>query len=515
LPVAVLLLTRRKPPAMHPNTPGCCVVRPRPALCAFRSTLAVFLLLGTALASAAAQTGTGIIQGRIFNPATGEYVRNAEVALPGTNLVTYSLDDGTYQLTGVPAGAATVTVTYTGYEPAAAQLTVAAGAIATRDFELKGAIYRPGARDSGREAAVLLDQFVVSTEREGNAKAIMEQRAAVNVKSVVASDNFGDITGGTVGEFIKYLPGVVMDYVDSDARTARIGGLDPRYAGVSFDGVGMASAPSASFGASSRQFEFEQASINGIESIEISKTSTASMDADTPAGRINLRSRSAFDRKGRDLTAQLTFTGNQYTMDLRQTRGPYEGSDYKIRPGFVFTYADAFKGRFGVQLTLGANTVATEQAGVTHTFNYANAARGPVITQIAFRDAPKLSSRASFNLTTDYKLSPQPLRLAAHLGLAFRRRHQQPAGAVPRQPGPGRRRFDAHRPDGAGHGQRQHPASTSPPAGATRSTTRPATCPSWSTSAATCSSPSAAATRAAAPPTSSSPRATSRRRRRA
>jgi iron complex outermembrane receptor protein len=179
-----------------------------------------------------------------------------------------------------------------------------------------------------------------------------------------------------------------MDYVDSDARTARIGGLDPRYAGVSFDGVGMASAPSASFGASSRQFEFEQASINGIESIEISKTSTASMDADTPAGRINLRSRSAFDRKGRDLTAQLTFTGNQYTMDLRQTRGPYEGSDYKIRPGFVFTYADAFKGRFGVQLTLGANTVATEQAGVTHTFNYANAARGPVITQIAFRDAP-------------------------------------------------------------------------------------------------------------------------------
>jgi len=398
---------------MHPITPGRCLVRSRAAFRALFRRLALFTsLFGVTFAPAGAQPGTGIIQGRIFNPATGEYVRNAEVAIPGTNHVTYSLDDGTYQLTGVPAGAATISVTYTGYEPASAQLTLAAGAVAQRDFELKGAIFRPGTREVGKEAAVLLDQFVVSSEREGNAKAIMEQRAAVNVKSVVASDNFGDITGGTVGEFIKYLPGVVMDYVDSDARTARIGGLDPRYAGVSVDGMTMASAPSASFAGNTRQFEFEQASINGIESIEISKTSTASMDADSPAGRINLRSRSAFDRKGREITAQLTLTGNQYTLDLKKTPGPYDRDDYKIRPGFVFTYAEAFRGRFGVQLTLGGNTVATEQAGVTHTFNYANPAR-PVITNITFRDAPKLSTRGSFNLTTDYKINP-------HLSVSLR-----------------------------------------------------------------------------------------------
>ncbi len=131
----------------------------------------------------------------------------------------------------------------------------------------------------------------------------MEQRAALNVKNVIAADIFGDITGGNVGEFIKYLPAVVIDYNQSDALAVRIGGLDPKYVGVSVDGMRMASAQDAAFGGDSRQFEFEQSSINSVEAIEVNKTPTARMDADSPAGAINFRSKSAFDRKGREITA--------------------------------------------------------------------------------------------------------------------------------------------------------------------------------------------------------------------
>ena len=367
----------------------------------FLAALSVFLL-----AAALGRAATGSIQGRIFNPATGEYVRNAELAIAGTSLVAYSAADGAYTLSGVPAGEVTITLRYTSYAPASATLRVADGTTTTRDFELVLAGAKPAAND--RSASILkLSEFTVSAEREGNAKAIMEQRAAINVKSVVSADNFGDLTGGTVGEFIKYLPGVVMDYVDSDARTARISGLDPRYASVSVDGMTMASAPSASFGGASRQFEFEQASIVGTDSIEINKTATASMEADSPAGRINMRSRSAFDRKRREITATVGITGNEYSWDYKRTPGPYDRTDYKVRPNFVFTYAEAFKQRFGVALSLGANTLSTEQAGVTHTYSYADAARGPVINQIAFRDAPKLTTRGSVTLTTDYKFSPE------------------------------------------------------------------------------------------------------------
>lgn len=52
-----------------------------------------------------AQTaGTGTVQGRIYNPASKEYVRNAEVRLEGTNQVAYTENDGTFQLLGVATG---------------------------------------------------------------------------------------------------------------------------------------------------------------------------------------------------------------------------------------------------------------------------------------------------------------------------------------------------------------------------------------------------------------------------
>jgi TonB-dependent receptor len=357
----------------------------------------------------AAQPGaSGRVTGRIFNPATQEYVRNAEITVEGSNAIAFSGDDGSYVLSGVPSGDVTLTVTYTGYERTTSKVTVPAGQTAVRDFELKGSTFGPGARPGRTDAGsvVTLEKFVVSNEREGNAKAIMEQRAALNMKSVVASDNFGDVTGGNIGEFMKYMPGVVMDYVDADARSVRISGLDPKYAGVSVDGMRMASAASASFGGGTRAFEFEQASITSIESIELNKTLTASMDADAPAGSMNLRSKNAFDRKGREITVQASLTASPYELTTRRTPSPGDGFHRKIRPGYIFTYADSFNGRFGVQLSLSHNSLFNEQLGLTQTIDNTIAARGPVINALVFRDNPKITTRAAIGLNLDVKITP-------------------------------------------------------------------------------------------------------------
>jgi len=366
----------------------------------------VFSLVFLALLPAAAQTGApGRVSGRVFNPATGEFVRNAEIAVEGTNIVAFSGDDGSYALPNVPAGDISVSVTYTGYDRATAKLTVAPGATAVRDFELKGSTFGPAAKSATGEV-VRLDKFVVSNEREGNAKAIMEQRAALNMKSVVASDNFGDVTGGNVGEFVKYLPGVVIDYNNADARAVRISGLDPKYAAVSIDGMRMASAASATFGATTRQFEFEQASISSVESIELNKTLTASMDADAPAGSLNLRSRNAFDRKGREVTVAATVSANPYDFTLSRTPGPGDGVHRKIRPGAVFTYSESFNQRFGIQLSISGNQLYNEQAILNQTIDTSNATRGPVINALVFRDNPKITSRSAIGLNLDYKVTP-------------------------------------------------------------------------------------------------------------
>src|SRR3954467_15220995 len=80
-----------------------------------------------------AQTaGTGTVQGRVYNPASKEYVRNAEVRLEGTEQVTYTENDGSFQFTGVPAGNVAVSVTYSGYNSAREAFTVTAGQTAVR-----------------------------------------------------------------------------------------------------------------------------------------------------------------------------------------------------------------------------------------------------------------------------------------------------------------------------------------------------------------------------------------------
>src|SRR3954470_338415 len=95
-------------------------MKPRLAVIA---SVQLSLLLG----SLAAQT-TGAITGRVFNPNTGEYVRNAQIRIEQSGLATTSESGGEYRLSPVAAGKYTVVVTYTGYQTTAATVDVAAGA---------------------------------------------------------------------------------------------------------------------------------------------------------------------------------------------------------------------------------------------------------------------------------------------------------------------------------------------------------------------------------------------------
>jgi iron complex outermembrane receptor protein len=67
---------------------------------------------------ALAQSGAGVVRGRVLNTATGEYVRNAEIRVEGTTIAAFSEDGGDFRLTGVPAGDVTVIVKYTGLQEA-------------------------------------------------------------------------------------------------------------------------------------------------------------------------------------------------------------------------------------------------------------------------------------------------------------------------------------------------------------------------------------------------------------
>ncbi|HEY1107637.1 MAG TPA: TonB-dependent receptor, partial [Opitutaceae bacterium] len=306
----------------------------------YKSVAPLALSLGLAAAALAQAPQTGVISGRVYNPATGEYVRSAEVRIQGTDQIAVTDGSGYYSLRNAPAGAATVVVSYTGYEPTTNSVTVAPGGAVTQDFELKSLRGEQG-------QPIQLQTFTVSTEREGNAKAIMEQKVSMNAKTVMTSDSFGEIAEGNVGEFLKFMPGIQIDYVETDTRAARMGGLEARYGAVTLDGNSISNA-----GGASRQFEFEAASITNIEAIEINKTLSADMPANSPAGSINLRTKSALDRKGMKFNFTAAFIGNQYEHGIGQSARPDDGKHSKLRPTYVVDYSNAFfNQKVGVQLS--------------------------------------------------------------------------------------------------------------------------------------------------------------------
>jgi iron complex outermembrane receptor protein len=381
----------------------------------------LFALCGWLLASVALQAqpaATGTIQGRVYNPATQEYVRNAEVRLDGTNQVTYTENDGAFQFSNVPAGPAAITITFTGYNTMKESFTVTAGQAAIREVNLTSTASTPAATKDG---VVRLEAFTVSSEREGNAKAIMDQRRNMNITTSVSSDIFGDVTDGNVGEFLKYLPGVDLDYVESEPRGPRLGGMDGQYVGVSFDGMRTASADAnRGGGAASRATSFEGFSITSIESIEINRTASPENDADSPAGTVNMKTKRAFDRKGRSVTYNTSLNFNDQEFTFKKTDGPRDRKDYKWGPNWQFGYSESFfQQRFGILASASHSYSYTKQTTESLGYNRSPTAADPrpsVLRQIDYKDGPKFILKDSYLLTADWKATP---RLVLSLNLIY------------------------------------------------------------------------------------------------
>ncbi|WP_116811204.1 carboxypeptidase regulatory-like domain-containing protein [Steroidobacter cummioxidans] len=347
----------------------------------------------------AQQAGTGGVRGRVLNKATGEYVRNAEIRVQGTTIVTYSESGGNFRLNGVPAGEITVVVRYTGLQESQAAVTVVADQIVTLDVELRV----PSYTDAGGEADEL-NMVIVTAKRDGQASALMERRAAMNAKNVVPADNFGALTMGDVGEFMRFMPGLSLDYTEVDATAVRIGGLAPKYSTFTVDGARMATATSNNN--DGRQNSFEQMSITGIEAIELSNTLTARMDADSPGGQINLRSKYAFDRAGREVVLQLGGVGTSDSTSSRKYF-PDDKKHSTIYPSAQFGYGDIFlDGRLGIAFNTSYNANYVQQDRAQTDWSYLPDGR-VMPYRLMWRPGPKMTSRTAANLSADYQITDE------------------------------------------------------------------------------------------------------------
>ena len=372
---------------------------------------------------ALAQSATGTIEGRVLNTRNGEYLEKARVTLEGTRVETFTDSSGQYRFVGVPAGTARVRVFHTGLVAQTRSVVVTAGQIAQQDFNLSDADAKPNT--AANDATVKLDKFVVSTSQQvdGAAIAINEQRFAPNIVNVVSADEFGHVAEGNVGEFLKFIPGISIDYGGGDARTISMGGAPSNNVPVTIGGFSLSSAASSGTG---RTVELEQVSINNISRIEIYHSPTPESPGSALAGGVNMVPRGAFERSRPQLNFSSYVMMRDAEKSLSKTPGPVRDATHKIHPGFDFSWVVPVNRRFGFTLSGGYSSQYTMQDFMSNTWRGAGNATSapttvnsvsvpgalpdttadkPYLTNFSVRDGTKLTSRSSLGATTDFKLT--------------------------------------------------------------------------------------------------------------
>jgi TonB-dependent receptor len=336
--------------------------------------MAAACLLATA-SPAQGPGATGAITGTVGNAATGQNLEGAEVTLMPGGVSVLSSRDGRFLLPAIAPGTYTVTATYAGLDAKTLTVTVAPGGAVTADFNLSARIYT-------------LEKFVVEGEREGNALAVTERRNAGNVKDIISSDAFGNVADLNLGNFLQRMPGVSKEESEGEIYLIRIRGVDSNMNAVSIDGTRGSNGTTRSL---NRGFEIDKVPADFIETIEITKAATPDMDADSIGGSVNLRTKSALDRKGRRATYNI---GNSYNMDQKS-----------FRPLFSLSYSDVIRDRVGLLLTASYNESHKPRDRSNLLYEQTTATDRPVFFTAANWGQDQLKhKRQGLGLRLDYKL---------------------------------------------------------------------------------------------------------------
>lgn len=169
------------------------------------------------------------VSGTVRNDNTRAYLEGAEVTLVASGVTVLTGRDGSFLLPDVASGSQVLRVSYTGLESQDVTVVVGTTPPPALSIALTSPVYR-------------LDAFVVTTEREGNAAAITAQKKAPNVATIIATDAYGNIADGNIGNLIQRLSGVDQTRSNGDIIGFGVRGVPQTLSTVSVDGAVLSAA---------------------------------------------------------------------------------------------------------------------------------------------------------------------------------------------------------------------------------------------------------------------------------
>lgn len=268
-------------------------------------------------ATLSAQTpDTGTLTGRVTDAGSHLALGGARITVAGTALRAYADQSGTFVLTQVPAGARTVFFSYVGYPDFSVNVTVPAGKTMVVDGTF--------------DAVVTMEAFVIKDSVVGTARAINQQRAADTLTNIVAADEIGRFPDQNAAESMQRIPGVALYRDQGEGRFIVVRGIRPDLNTVQLNGIGITSPDRGA-----RTVPLDVIPSDALGSVEVAKVATPDKEMDGLGGRVDLKTKSAFDSKDR----QLQFSA----------QGQYNNLRHRLSSKFNGTYSDLFNdGKIGV-----------------------------------------------------------------------------------------------------------------------------------------------------------------------
>lgn len=256
------------------------------------------------------------IRGRVLD-AENHILTGAVVYIEDLKVGTVSDVNGYYTITNVAPGDHMVEVSYIGFESGKTAVRVEAGETLKHEIILSN-------------GSTAVDEVVVTSVMQGQHRAINAQKNALNMIDVVSSDQAGKYPDSNIGDALKRISGINVQYDQGEARFGQVRGTPADMSSVTINGDRVPSAEGET-----RSVQLDLIPTDMIQTIEVSKVITPDMEGDAIGGSINLVTKNSPSKE-------------VFTASL--------GSGYSVVSGrpqanFGITYGDKVSENFGYMLS--------------------------------------------------------------------------------------------------------------------------------------------------------------------
>lgn len=250
----------------------------------------------------------GAIRGRIVDEEL-QTLPGATIYIESLHVGVVSDINGYYTIPNLDPGTYDLHVAYIGYAPYSIELTIKpTGETVVADLVLL-------------ETMNELQEVVVQGAFSAQRRALSVQKNNFGITNVVSADQVGKFPDSNIGDALKRISGINVQYDQGEARFGQVRGTPADMTSVAVNGDRV---PSAEGG--TRNVQLDLIPSDMIQTIEVNKVVTPDMDADAIGGSINLVTKNSPSKR---LIMATAGSGYNWVSD-------------KAQLNLGFTYGDKF-----------------------------------------------------------------------------------------------------------------------------------------------------------------------------